>query len=122
MAISVKIPTALRKYANDTNTIELDGSAVGPVLEQLGSKFHELKKHLFNDDGTLRNFVNVSLNDSNIRDLQGSDTSLKDGDELSIVPAIAGGASSWCEFHLNTVCSSRQDAARAEARGSSAPK
>lgn len=91
MSVKVLIPTALRQYADGQDTVELSGDKVAAVLDQLGGKFPDLKPHLFNDDGELRNFVNVFLNDENIRDLSGQDTAVKPGDELTIVPAIAGG-------------------------------
>jgi adenylyltransferase/sulfurtransferase len=91
MAIKVMIPTALRQFADGRDTVELAGANVGQILEQLGQTFPELKRHLFSDDGVLRNFVNVYINDENIRDRNDRDTPLKDGDELTIVPAIAGG-------------------------------
>lgn len=91
MAIKVMIPTALRQFADGRDTIELAGTNVGQILEQLSQTFPDLKRHLFSDDGALRNFVNVYINDENIRDRNDRDTPLKDGDELTIVPAIAGG-------------------------------
>ena len=91
MPVKVIIPTALRQYADDNDTVEFDGDTVGKVLEQLGRTFPALRPHLFNDDGELRNFVNVFLNDENIRDRDNQATPLQPGDELTIVPAIAGG-------------------------------
>ncbi|MAE64538.1 MAG: molybdopterin synthase sulfur carrier subunit [Phycisphaeraceae bacterium] len=91
MPVKVKIPTALRQYAGGQDTIDLDGDDVGQVLAKLGEGFPELAGHLFDDQGELRNFVNVYLNDQSIRDLEGSASRLSSGDELTIVPAIAGG-------------------------------
>ena len=91
MPVKIMIPTALRQYAGDSDTVELDGGNVGDVLDQLGRSFPELSQHLFDADGNLRNFVNVFINDDNIRDRDGRDTALADGDELMIIPAIAGG-------------------------------
>ena len=91
MLIKVRIPTALRQFAEDKDTIELEGEKVGQVLVQLGERFPELRRHLFDDAGQVRNFVNVYVKDENIRDLQQQDTPLKPGDDITIVPAIAGG-------------------------------
>lgn len=92
MSIKVMIPTALRQFADDQDTVEFEGENVGQVLSQLGKTFPELSRHLFDDGGELRNFVNVFLNDDNIRDREKQDTVLADGDELIIVPAVAGGS------------------------------
>lgn len=92
MSITVMIPTALRSYAEGKDTIELEGEKVSEVLSQLGDEFPKLKPHLFNDDGSLRNFVNVFVGDNNIRDQQGMDTPVADGTEVAIIPAVAGGA------------------------------
>ena len=91
MPIKVMIPTALRSFAGGQNTITLEGATVGEVLGQLNEQCPELKRHLYADDGSLRNFVNVFVNDANIRDRENQDTPIADGDELSIVPSIAGG-------------------------------
>lgn len=87
----VLIPTPLRQYADKHDTIELSGSTVGEVLTNLTSQHGDLRKHLFNDEGKLRSFVNVYLNDEDIRYLNKDKTAVKDGDTLSIVPSIAGG-------------------------------
>ena len=91
MAVKVVLPTALRQFADNNDTIELDGDQVGEVLSQLVELFPKLKPHLLGDDGNLRSFVNLFVNDQNIRDLQQQDTTVKDGDELAIIPAVAGG-------------------------------
>jgi sulfur-carrier protein len=88
----VLIPTPLRQYADKKDTIELKGSTVGEVLTALTMQHADLRKHLFNDEGKLRSFVNVYLNDEDIRYLEKDKTSVKDGDTLSIVPSIAGGS------------------------------
>ena len=89
MPITVRLPTALRQYADNSDTIELDGPTAGDGLARLGERFPNLAPHLFNDDGSLRNFVNVFLDEDNIRDLDSGDTPVKDGDELTI--------KAWCE-------------------------
>ena len=87
----VLIPTPLRQYADKKDTVELSGATVGEVLTALTSQYGDLRKHLFNDEGKLRSFVNVYLNDEDIRYLSKDKTKVKDGDTLSIVPSIAGG-------------------------------
>jgi molybdopterin converting factor small subunit len=91
MPVKVVIPTALAHYTGGRDEIELAGASVGEVLAKLGESFPELQPHIFTDDGTVRNFVNVFLNDENIRDLDNQDSSVSDGDEISLVPAVAGG-------------------------------
>jgi adenylyltransferase/sulfurtransferase len=87
----VLIPTPLRQFAEKHDSVELDGASVGEVLSALTTKFPDLRKQLFNDEGKLRSFVNVYLNDEDIRYLQKSDTKVAGNDTLSIVPSIAGG-------------------------------
>lgn len=88
----VLIPTPLRQYADKNDTVELNGATVGEVLTSLTTQYGDLRKHLFNDEGKLRSFVNVYLNDEDIRYLDKDKTAVKDGDTLSIVPSIAGGS------------------------------
>jgi MoaD family protein len=92
MAVKVIIPTPLRAYAGKQESIEVAAATVGEALAALTGQFGELKKHLFSDDGRLRSFVNVYVNDEDIRYLQKDKTPVKDGDTVSIVPSIAGGA------------------------------
>jgi adenylyltransferase/sulfurtransferase len=87
----VLIPTPLRQFAAKNESVEVSGSTVGEVLTALTSQFGDLRKQLFNDEGKLRSFVNVYLNDEDIRYLSKDKTEVKDGDTLSIVPSIAGG-------------------------------
>jgi adenylyltransferase/sulfurtransferase len=91
MTVKVFIPTALRQYADNTDTVELGGGTVGEVLSNLAEKFPTLKTHLFTDEGTLRNFVNVYVKDENIRSLNFNETVVAEGDEITLVPAVAGG-------------------------------
>ncbi len=88
----VLIPTPLRQFAGKQDAVELGGSTVGEVLSALTSQHQELRRHLYNDEGKLRSFVNVYLNDEDIRYLSRDATPVKDGDIISIVPSIAGGA------------------------------
>jgi molybdopterin converting factor small subunit len=91
MPVKVIIPTPLRVYSNKRDSTEVTASTVGEALGQLTAQFGELKKHLFTEDGKLRSFVNVYVNDEDIRYLAKENTPTKDGDTISIVPSIAGG-------------------------------
>jgi len=92
MAVKVIIPTPLRPYAGKQESVDLQASTVAEALVGLTTRFSELKKHLYADDGRLRSFVNIYVNDEDIRYLQKEATDLRDGDTVSIVPSIAGGA------------------------------
>ena len=92
MAVNVMIPTPLRAYAGKQASIQVAAGTVGEALSALTTQFSDLKKHLFTDDGRLRSFVNVYVNDEDIRYLQKDQTAVKDGDTVSIVPSIAGGS------------------------------
>ena len=87
----VHIPTPLRQYADRQSAVTVGGTTVAEALTSLVSKHPDLKKHLYTDDGKLRAFVNVYVNDEDIRFLQGDNTAIKESDEISIIPAIAGG-------------------------------
>src|SRR5579884_3569944 len=88
----ILIPTPLRQYVDKRDAVELNGSTVGEVLTTLTSQYGDLRRHLYNDQGKLRSFVNVYVNDEDIRYLQKDETPLKDSDTVSIVPSIAGGS------------------------------
>jgi adenylyltransferase/sulfurtransferase len=90
--MKILIPTPLRQYADKKDTVEVRGSTVAEALKNLTSQYGDLRRHLFTDDGKLRTFVNVYLNDEDIRYLQKEATPVKDTDTLAIVPSIAGGA------------------------------
>jgi molybdopterin converting factor small subunit len=92
MAVKVVIPTPLRAYAGKQDAVELEAQTVGEALAGLTKRYSDLRRHLFNDDGKIRSFVNIYLNDEDIRYLQKEQTPLHDHDVLSIVPSIAGGA------------------------------
>ncbi len=96
MPVKVVIPTPLRQYTGKQDAVHIQASTVGEALSGLTSQYAELRKHLFNDEGKLRSFVNVYLNDEDIRYLQKSETPLREGDVLSIVPSIAGGLALRC--------------------------
>ena len=91
--VSVKIPTPLRKLTGGADRVEAVGETVGAVIENLESQHPGMKSKLVDDKERLRRFINVYANSDDVRFLDGLGTALKDGDELSIIPAIAGGAS-----------------------------
>ena len=88
----LQLPTALRTYADNQKEIELEGVTVRGALECLGEKYPALQPHLFDAGGQLRPYVNLFLNDTDIRSLQGIDTRLTGGDRLILIPSIAGGS------------------------------
>jgi adenylyltransferase/sulfurtransferase len=92
MAVKVIIPAPLRTFAGKNDSAEFQASTVGEALGHLTSKFGDLRKHLYTEEGKLRSFVNVYVNDEDIRYLAKENTPTKDGDTISIVPSIAGGA------------------------------
>lgn len=91
MPVTVLIPTPLQKFTNNEATVECDGSNISALMDSLESKFPGIKKRLCDDNGELRRFVNFYVNSEDIRFLDNKETELKDGDEVSIVPAVAGG-------------------------------
>ena len=91
MAIEVRIPTILRTYTDGAKQVEGTGSTLGELLADLDRKHGGLRDRLV-DDGGLRRFVNVYLNDEDVRFLAGLDTPVKDGDTVTVLPAVAGGA------------------------------
>ena len=91
MPVKIHIPTPLRPYTDKLDVVELDGTTVNELLANLTTRFAGLKQHLFNDEGRLRSFVNVYVNDEDIRYLQKDQTPLKAGDTVSIIPSVAGG-------------------------------
>ncbi|HVB07993.1 MAG TPA: MoaD/ThiS family protein [Candidatus Acidoferrales bacterium] len=92
MPVKVMIPTPLRQFAAKQESVNLEAATVGEALSALTLQFGDLKKHLYSDDGRLRSFVNVYVNDEDIRYLQKEKTAVQPGDTISIVPSIAGGA------------------------------
>jgi len=87
----VHIPTPLRQYAGKQPTVDVQGGTVGEALSSLVSQHPDLRRHLYTDEGKLRAFVNVYLNDEDVRYLQKEATAVKESDNISIVPSIAGG-------------------------------
>ena len=91
MPNTIHIPPPLRPYTDKLDVVEIDGTTVNELLANLTTRFSGLKQHLFNDEGRLRSFVNVYVNDEDIRYLQKDQTPLKPGDTVSIIPSVAGG-------------------------------
>jgi molybdopterin converting factor small subunit len=87
----IRIPTPLRPYTNGLKEVHANGQTVGFVIRDLTRNYPDLKHHLFNKDGDLRPYVNLFLNQKDIRMLQGEETPIRDDDQLMIVPSIAGG-------------------------------
>ena len=92
MPVTITIPTPLRQFAGGQSEIQVNASTAGEALDKLTSTHSELRRHLFNDQNALRNFVNVYVYDEDIRHTNGPDTPVKEGDTILIVPSIAGGA------------------------------
>jgi adenylyltransferase/sulfurtransferase len=97
MPNTINIPTPLRPFTDKKESVEVNGATVGELLTDLTTRYEGLRKHLYADNGKLRNFVNVYLNDEDIRYLQREATPVKAGDTLSIVPSVAGGAPTSAE-------------------------
>jgi adenylyltransferase/sulfurtransferase len=94
MANKILIPTPLRPFTGKQDAVEVDGATIGELLVNLTTKYEGLKPHLYNEQGKLRSFVNVYLNDEDIRYLEKEKTAVKPGDTVSIIPSVAGGAQS----------------------------
>ena len=91
MSAKVRIPTPLRKLTNDEELVEVDATTIGDAISELQTRYPGIKERLLDETGAVRRFVNVYVNEEDIRFLQNQQTALKDGDEISIIPAIAGG-------------------------------
>ncbi len=91
MSVKVRIPTQLRNVTGGKGELEAEGSTVGEVLQKLDAEYPGLGERLFDEAGALRRFVNVFLDDEDVRFLQGLDSPVPDGQTLSVVPAVAGG-------------------------------
>ena len=92
MSITIAIPAPLRQFAGGQSQIEVEAKTAGEALDLLTSTHSALRRHLYNDQNSLRNFVNVYLNDEDVRYMQKEATAVQDGDNISIVPSIAGGS------------------------------
>ena len=91
MSVKVRIPSPLRTYTNGADVVETEGSSIAEVLNNVTAKASGIEQRLFKSPGQLNRFVNIYLNDEDIRFLKNLDTPVKQGDTVSIVPAIAGG-------------------------------
>lgn len=91
MAVDVRLPTVLRSQTQGRATVTVDGSTIGDVLRALVDEYPALAGQLLNGDGTLHRFVNVYVNDDDVRYLDSLATPVKEGDEVSLLPAVAGG-------------------------------
>jgi MoaD family protein len=91
VAVSVRLPTVLRPAAGGKSAVDAEGSTVGEVVKDLASRFPAMSANLFDNDGNVQKFVNVYLNEEDIRYLGKLDTAVKDGDVVTILPAVAGG-------------------------------
>lgn len=91
MGVKIHIPTPLRPYTGQQAVVEIDGATIGDLLQNLTKQHNDLKPHLYGADGKLRSFVNVYLNDEDIRYLQKEQTPVTAADSVSIVPSVAGG-------------------------------
>ena len=97
----VIVPTPLRPYAGKQASVEVSAATVGELLEKLTREYSDLRRHLYTDDGKLRSFVNVYLNDEDIRYLEKENTAVKESDVVSIVPSIAGGKELKPQMHTD---------------------
>ena len=91
MPKKVRIPTPLRKLTNNEEVVEITADTVADAIGELQTRYPGIKERLLDETGAVRRFVNVYVNEEDIRFLQNQQTTLKDGDEISIIPAIAGG-------------------------------
>ena len=112
MPSKVMIPTPLRTYVGKQEAVEVEGATIGEVLANLTRQYSDLRKHLYTDDGRLRSFVNVYINDDDIRYLQKESTPVKAGDTVSIIPSVAGGAPSTVSDGVATPELSNEEVAR----------
>jgi sulfur-carrier protein adenylyltransferase/sulfurtransferase len=92
VSVTIHIPTPLRRFTGEQGEIQVEGGTVGDALKELTRRFPSLERHLYNEQGALRSFVNIFLNDEDVRHLERDGTPVKTGDTLSIIPSIAGGA------------------------------
>ncbi|MCE2396041.1 MoaD/ThiS family protein [Candidatus Poribacteria bacterium] len=93
MAVTVRIPTPLRRLTQNQPEVEAEGNTIESLIENLEANYPGIKERICDESGNIRRFVNIYLNDEDIRFLDGNATAVKDGDEISVIPAIAGGSS-----------------------------
>ena len=92
MAVKVRVPPPLMKLTDNQSEVTAEGATISEILNNLESQFAGIKERICDENGTPRRFINIYLNEEDIRFLDGESTAVKDGDEISIIPAIAGGA------------------------------
>ena len=92
MAVTVRIPTPLQRLTSGQGEVQCEGSNVGELLKDLEKRYPGIQERICDEQGKLRRFVNIFVNEEDIRFLQGDQTAIKDGDDVSIIPAIAGGS------------------------------
>jgi molybdopterin synthase sulfur carrier subunit len=95
MSVVVRIPTPLRRVTNGQEKASVEGGTLVQIIDSLETQYPGIRERLCDETGDLRHFVNIYINGEDVRFLQGLETSTKSGDEISIVPAVAGGASTW---------------------------
>jgi molybdopterin synthase sulfur carrier subunit len=91
VAVEVRLPTVLRSHAGGSAAVSVDGATIGEVLSKLVAEYPGMAGQVLTDEGTLHKFVNIYVNDDDVRYLEGLDTPVPDGAEVSILPAVAGG-------------------------------
>lgn len=91
MAIKVRVPTVLQKFTENKHEVEVEGANIKELIENIEKKYPGIKERICDENGQIRKFINVYVNEEDVRFLQQDKTPLKDGDEVSIIPAIAGG-------------------------------
>ena len=91
MAVKVRIPTPLMKLTNNKAEVSAEGGSISEVINNLEDQFNGIKERICEENGAPRRFINIYVNEEDIRFLEGENTAIKDGDEISIIPAIAGG-------------------------------
>ena len=95
MGVTVRIPTPLRQFTGDRADVEVSGTTIGEVVDNLEAQHPGIKERVMDEEGAVRRFVNIYVNEEDIRFLDGTKTPLKEGDQVTIVPAIAGGCGPW---------------------------
>jgi MoaD family protein len=91
MSVTVRIPSPLQKLTNNQEEVQAEGTNIREVIDNLGKQFPGIKARICDEKGKIRKFINIYVNEEDVRFLQRDETPLKDGDEVSIIPAIAGG-------------------------------
>ena len=94
MAVKVRIPTPLMKLTDNQAEVSAEGGSISEIINNLENQFNGIKERICEEDGSPRRFINIYVNEEDIRFLEGENTVVKDGDEISIIPAIAGGTKS----------------------------